>query len=177
MEGVVDFTGSCGEGRVGSLFLASRISVRTGLRLEPAVSSNSSRFFSPSNVSTLSSRPSSPGRSSRSLVFKFTTHVPEIYLFFSHSCVYLFRRGLLPGPRGSRHPPPKRSAPPRNPSRRDICSTSPFRSVSRRFRPKALEVYKPAPKVPRPASSPVPQPSLIRDLVPLLRSPITMSVL
>ena len=76
---------------------------------------------------------------------------------------FLLRHGLLPGPPGSCHPPL---------SSEKVCSSP--ESFKTRYKPnfavpsrvdfvqdlylKELKVYKPAPKVPRPAFLPVPQP-------------------
>ena len=73
-----------------------------------------------------------------------------------HPC----RHGLLPGPRGSSRPPP--SSEKVCPSLESLrtrflnCPASPRIDFVQDLYLKELKVYKPAPKVPRPVSSPVP---------------------
>ena len=106
----------------------------------------------------------SPGKPSRSRLSKTTTHTPEMYDFFWHSCARpdtdYFQIHELPV---TLLCPPRRSVSLRNRSRRDICTIPPFQIAPRVDFVKdlyleELNVYKPVPKVPRPMSSPVPQP-------------------
>jgi len=109
---------------------------------------------------SLPSCPASPGKPSRSCVSKFTTHIPEIYHFLSHTCAYLFRH-----PESAIRRPLSSS-----PILQKVCF--PGIHVARYIFNSAvlshgdfiqdpylkeLKVHKPAPKVPRPVSSPAPR--------------------
>ena len=72
-----------GEGKRLAPFISPvQISVRTGPRLEPVLSSTSPPIHLSLKLSTLPSCPSSPGKPSRSCVAKFTAKILEIHCFF-----------------------------------------------------------------------------------------------
>ena len=154
-ESIVDFVDRGVREGLHLLFLPLRISVRTGPRLEPVLPSTSPRSISPSNFPP--SLMSFVARQALSVVrTQIHSQILEIYHFFLHP----FRRGQLPGPRGSCHPPP---------SSEKVCSSPESAQTHRMLNfadssrvdfvqdlyLKELKVYKPAPKVPRPAPSPV----------------------
>ena len=159
MESIVDFVGDRAvREELDLLFLPSKISVRTGLRLEPVPDLSLLQTSLP-----LPSCPSSPGEPSRSCVSKFTAQILEIYCFF---LTLAFTRSDADCFQVREVPvillcPPKRSAPPLESIEVRYMLTF---TVSSRvdfvqdLYLKELKVYKPAPKVPCPASSTIPQP-------------------
>ena len=157
IESILDCLGLCGEGRVGPFIPPTRdLGSNWATHLGPVFSSNSPR--------SLPTCPSSPGKPSRSCLSKFTTEIPEVYRFPPHSCVHPFRRGVLPGPRGSCYPPLRleKVCFPWNLSRPDTYSTPPFHptqisSITRtlgnsRFTSQCQKYYIPS------LSSPAPRP-------------------
>ena len=109
MERIVDFMGSCGEGpreELDLLFHPSRTSVRTGLRLEPALSLNSPPIilsFKPLHSPLMSFVTGQALSVVRIQIYSPNPGNPPFFLAHLRSPV---RHGLLLGPRGPRHPPP-----------------------------------------------------------------------
>ena len=96
--------GSCGEEELDLLFLPFRISVRTGLHLEPILPSNPPSVHLSTKPPTFPSCPSSPGKP-LSRTYPNLQPTSQKLPFFLYSCVHPCKYRLLPGPRGSRHPP------------------------------------------------------------------------
>jgi len=152
------------------LFLPSRLSVRTGLRLELVLSSKS--------LPIPPSCPSPPGKPSRLCASKFATEIPEIYDFLVHLLPPVRARSVSRSARSLRSSSVLREGLPISVIDPDAMYTQLHRSVRCRF------CSEPVPQGTRglqasakgTTSRVVTGPTTsapIRDLVPLLSLPIT----